>query len=52
MKSRVRIDRLLVAQGLVESRQKAQAMLMAGQVLVDGQKVEKPGQMFPKRYDP
>ena len=46
MKSRVRIDCLLVEQGLVDSRQKAQAMLMAGRVIVDGQRVEKPGQMF------
>jgi len=38
-----RIDKLLVEKGLVESRQKAQALLMAGQVYVDGQRVEKAG---------
>ena len=43
MKPRVRIDRLLVDRGLVESREKAQAMVMAGQVLADEQKVAKPG---------
>ncbi len=43
MKPRVRIDRLLVDRGLVESREKAQAMVMAGQVLADEQKVTKPG---------
>ncbi len=45
MKPRIRIDRLLVEQGLAESRQKAQAMVMAGRVLVDEQKIEKAGQL-------
>jgi 23S rRNA (cytidine1920-2'-O)/16S rRNA (cytidine1409-2'-O)-methyltransferase len=40
-----RIDQLLVERGLVESRHKAQALLMAGQVLVESQKVEKPGKL-------
>lgn len=38
-----RLDRLLVERGLAESRQKAQAMILAGQVMVDEQKVEKCG---------
>lgn len=39
---RERIDKLLVERGLAESRTKAQAMIMAGVVLVDEQRVEKP----------
>src|SRR4026209_708276 len=38
---RERIDKLLVERGLAESRTKAQAMVMAGVVLVDEQRVEK-----------
>ena len=40
---RQRIDHLLVARNLAESREKAQAMLLAGEVLVNGQKVTKAG---------
>jgi len=40
-----RVDQLLVEKGLAESRQKAQALLLAGQVLVCEQKVEKAGQL-------
>ena len=44
---RERIDKLLVERGLAESRTKAQAMVMAGVVLVDEQRVEKPSEQFP-----
>lgn len=40
---RQRIDQLLVERSLAESREKAQALLLAGQVLVNGQKVDKAG---------
>ncbi len=40
---RIRLDRLLAERGFVESRQKAQALILAGQVLVEEQKVEKCG---------
>jgi len=39
-----RIDRLLVERGLAPTREKAQALIMAGAVLVDGRKAAKPGQ--------
>lgn len=42
---RRRIDQLLVERGFAESRHKAQALLLAGQVMVGDQKVEKPGQL-------
>jgi 23S rRNA (cytidine1920-2'-O)/16S rRNA (cytidine1409-2'-O)-methyltransferase len=46
MLKRERIDKLLVEQGLAESRTKAQAMVMAGIVLVNEQRVEKPSEQF------
>ena len=39
-----RLDRLLVERGLAPTREKAQALIMAGAVLVDGRKAAKPGQ--------
>lgn len=43
---RERIDKLLVERGFTASRTKAQSLVMAGVVLVDEQRVEKPSEMF------
>ncbi len=40
---RLRLDQLMVERGLAESRAKAQALVLAGQVLLDGQKAAKSG---------
>lgn len=39
-----RIDQLLVERGLADSREKAKALLLAGSVRVNGQRIDKPGQ--------
>ena len=43
MKIKKRLDVLLTEQGYAETRSKAQAIIMSGQVYVDGQKADKPG---------
>ena len=43
MKQKERLDLFLTEQGFAETRSKAQALIMAGLVFVDGQKVDKPG---------
>ena len=42
-----RLDVLVTQQGLAPSREKAKALIMAGEVLVDGQREDKPGTTFP-----
>jgi 23S rRNA (cytidine1920-2'-O)/16S rRNA (cytidine1409-2'-O)-methyltransferase len=42
-----RLDVLLVNRGLAMSREKAKAVIMSGNVYVDGQKEDKAGQSFP-----
>lgn len=43
-----RLDVLLVQRGLAPSREKAKAVIMAGEVFVDNQREDKAGQTFPK----
>lgn len=44
MLNKQRLDILLVDKGLCESREKAKALIMAGQVYIDGQKCDKAGE--------
>ena len=46
MKIKKRLDVLLVEQGYADSRTKAQAIIMSGQVYVSGQKADKPGTSY------
>jgi len=41
--AKVRLDKLILERGVASSRQRAQALILAGKVLVDGQKIEKAG---------
>ena len=43
MSANKRLDLLLIERGIVQSRERAKARIMAGQVLVDGKKIDKPG---------
>ncbi|HEY1984858.1 MAG TPA: TlyA family RNA methyltransferase [Terracidiphilus sp.] len=45
--SKTRIDLLLVERGLMPSRERARAMILAGRVLVNEQKIDKPGASVP-----
>ena len=40
---KIRLDKLLVDQSLAASRERAQALILAGRVLVDEQRIDKPG---------
>lgn len=46
MKNKKRLDVLLTEQGYADTRSKAQAIIMAGLVYVNGQKADKPGTSF------
>jgi len=47
MKDKIRLDHLLVQHGLAESRSQAQALILAGQISVNGQPAPKPGTKVP-----
>ena len=42
-----RLDILLVERGIIPSREKAKASIMAGEIFVDGQRVDKAGEKIP-----
>jgi 23S rRNA (cytidine1920-2'-O)/16S rRNA (cytidine1409-2'-O)-methyltransferase len=45
--AKMRVDLLLVGRGLVPSRERARALILAGRVLVREQKIDKPGATVP-----
>jgi len=45
---KTRLDKLLVDQGHAASRERAQALILAGRVLVDEQRIDKPGTQVPE----
>ncbi len=47
MKIRPRLDKVMVEQGMTESRHRARALILAGEVLLDGEPAEKPGMPVP-----
>ncbi|HPX60517.1 MAG TPA: TlyA family RNA methyltransferase [Deltaproteobacteria bacterium] len=47
MTSKQRLDKLMVARGMTASRERAQALIMAGQVVVGDHTVDKAGQQVP-----
>ncbi len=50
---KIRLDVLLAEKGLAESRERAKALIMAGQVYIDNQKCDKPGQQVdPEKTSP
>ncbi len=51
MKIKKRLDLLLTERGHADSRTKAQAIIMSGQVYVNGQKADKPGVSYEETVD-
>jgi 23S rRNA (cytidine1920-2'-O)/16S rRNA (cytidine1409-2'-O)-methyltransferase len=45
---KTRLDKLLVERGVISTRERAQAMILAGRVLVNEQKISKPGTPVPE----
>jgi len=45
MKTKDRVDKIMVDKGIVKSRERAKALIMAGNVLIDGRKVAKAGDL-------
>ncbi len=50
--AKVRLDTLLVDKGLAQSRERAKALIMAGQVYIDNQKCDKAGQQVDESVTP
>ncbi|MCL2226997.1 MAG: TlyA family RNA methyltransferase [Oscillospiraceae bacterium] len=48
---KTRLDAILVERGLIESRERAKAVIMSGNVFVSGQRVDKPGAQLNSSVD-
>jgi 23S rRNA (cytidine1920-2'-O)/16S rRNA (cytidine1409-2'-O)-methyltransferase len=48
---KVRLDELLVARGLAESRSQAKALIMSGRVVCGTERLDKPGKEYPSDLD-
>ncbi len=51
MKTRDRLDKIMVDRGIVKSRERAKALIMAGSVMVDGQPAYKAGSLTSTQSD-
>ena len=49
--AKARLDALMLEQGLAASRHRARALIMAGKVRVNGERIEKPGREVPLNAD-
>ena len=47
MADKIRLDTLVFERGYTQSREKAKAVIMAGQVYINNQKADKPGTLYP-----
>ena len=48
---KIRLDQYLVQHGMIQSRERAKALIMAGVVFVNEQKVDKAGEMIKEDAD-
>ena len=46
-----RLDLLIIEKGLIQTRQRARAMIMAGKVLVNDKPVDKPGTLVSEGHE-
>lgn len=49
--AKIRLDNLMMTRGMAPSREKARAMILAGEVKVNGLRVDKPGAAFKEEVD-
>ena len=50
--NKLRLDQLIFDKGYAESREKAKAIIMSGEVFIDGKRADKPGMQVPDTTEP